>query len=376
MFRTNNAAVSELLDQVKKIEPIIQGGVRESESERRLARSSVEALHQSGLYKLWCPQSLGGPDADLVDAIAVVEAIADIDTTAAWNLAVGTLHNGFAGAYLADHAIEAVFSGEDLVIAGQMAPIGKATPVDGGLRVTGSWTFCSGVHQANWLLGGALLQEDDKPPKPIVIMAPVEQVAIDGSSWEVAGLAGTGSCDCAMDDVFIPEGFWYGFPKAQRIRGGAVFDLSIPAQTMLLHAGIPLGAASRSLREITDLARTKVRAFSSNSVAHRATFQRELSEAYAKFSAVRLYVYDVAKRLQAAEEEGPALLEARAATRYVTDVALDIANWAYRSGGGSSLRLDNPLQHILRDLLAANQHIYVDETAYTIHGASMVGLDA
>jgi alkylation response protein AidB-like acyl-CoA dehydrogenase len=375
MFRTNNNNVSELLDQVQKIDPILRAGVLESESERRLARSSVEALHQTGLYKLWYPQSLGGPDASLVEAISVVEAIAEIDTTAAWNLGVGTLHNGFAGAYLADNAVEEVFASKDLVIAGQMAPIGKAKAVDGGLRVTGRWTFCSGVHQANWLLGGALLQEDNKPPLPIVVMTPIEQATVDESSWEVAGLAGTGSCNTAMDDVFIPEGFWYGSPMAQRKRGGAVFDLSIHAQTMVLHAGVPLGAASRSLKEITDLASAKVRAFSTKSVAHRATFQRELSEAHAKFSAVRLYVYDVASRLQAAEEEGPALLEARAATRYVTDVALEIASWAYRSGGGTSLRLDNPLQHILRDLLAASQHIYVDETAYTTHGAAIVGLD-
>ena len=152
-----------------------------------------------------------------------------------------------------------------------------------------------------------------------------------------------------------------------------LFDLPVPAQVMVLHAGFAVGAARRSLNEITELARTKVRAFTKGSVAQSMAFQRELAEAHARVAAARLYVYDVARRMQDAvgrPEFTGLMLEGRAASRYATDVALDVATWAYRRGGGTSLRLDNPLQRIVRDLLAASQHVYVEESAYIAFGAS------
>ena len=119
----------------------------------------------------------------------------------------------------------------------------------------------------------------------------------------------------------------------------------------------------------------KVRAFSPGAVGQRATFQRDLAHAYATLASARLYLYDVARRL---DDATPAdvpmlLLESRAACRYVTDVAIEIATWAFRNGGGTALRLNSPLQRVMRDLLASSQHIFVDEVAYTGFGAQLVG---
>ena len=366
------AGLDELLQRVREIAPVLEANARESEQSERLAGASVDALHSSGLFRFWWPAELGGHGCDLAEGIALIEAAAEVETSAAWNLTVGSLHSGFAGAYLADHAVEAVFADERLAIAGQMAPIGQATRVDGGLQVSGSWSFGSGIHQSNWVLGGAKLE--DGPP--VVVVVPRDQAIVDEGSWEVAGLSGTGSCNYTMTNAFVADGYWYTFPIAQRLRGGPVFDLSILAQSLVLHMGIPLGAARRSLDEITELAKTKIRAFSEGSVGRRNTFQRELAEAEAKFAAARLYVYDVARRTMEAAggSEMPTLfLEGRAAARYVTDVAVEIATWAYRQGGGTSLRLESPLQRIMRDLLAAAQHVYVDDVAYTGFGGHLMG---
>ena len=78
-------------------------------------------------------------------------------------------------------------------------------------------------------------------------------------------------------------------------------------------------------------------------------------------------------RLEQASDERSVLPEARAAARFVTDVAIDIATWAYRTAGGSALKLDNPLQRVLRDLLAAGQHAYVDDASQVAHGADVLG---
>jgi alkylation response protein AidB-like acyl-CoA dehydrogenase len=373
---TKNITVPELLERVQAIASVLESGARESEDMAHLADASVRALRDNGFFRLWWPPELGGPGADVAGGIAVIDAIAEVDTAAAWNLAVGTTSAGFAGAYLSDAAVGAIFTGEDVVIAGQMAPMGKAQRVDGGLRVSGRWSFGSGIHQSRWVLGGAML-DDEPAPRPIIVVAPITEATIDDGSWQVMGLSGTGSCDYVLDDIVIPEGYWAGFPSPRRLRGHASFDLSIPGQVMVLHAGFALGAARRSLTEITDLARKKVRAFTKGSVAQSTTFQRELAESNARLSAASLYVYDVAARMQDAigrPELAPLLREARAASRYATDVALEIATWAYRRGGSTSLRLQSPLQRILRDLLAATQHAYVEETAYIARGTDLIGV--
>ena len=372
----SRVTVADLLRRLATIAPILERSARESEDAQRLADASVAALREQGFFKLWWPETLGGVGADLVGGIAIVEALADVDTASAWNIGVGASSIGFAAAYLSDDAVNTIFADDRLVIAGQMAPMGKATRVDGGLRVSGRWAFGSGIRQATWVLGGATLQDGERS-EPIDVVAPIAQVTVDEQSWQVMGLSGTGSCDYSMNDVFIPEGYWFSFPAPRNLRGCALYDLPVPAQVMELHAGFALGAARRSLREITELAQTKVRAFTKNSVAQNPTFQRELAEAHARVASTRLYVYDVARRLQDAagqEEMTGLMLEGRAASRYATDVALDVATWAYRRGGGTTLRLDNPLQRIMRDLLAATQHVYVEEMAYVSLGQALIGV--
>jgi alkylation response protein AidB-like acyl-CoA dehydrogenase len=373
---TKNVTVHELLERVPAIAQVLEAGARESEDAARLVEASVHALRDNGFFRLWWPPELGGPGADVAGGIAVIDALAEVDTAAAWNLAVGTSSAGFAGAYLSDDAVQTIFNGEDVIIAGQMAPIGKAQHVDGGLRVSGRWSFGSGIQQSRWVLGGAML-DNASTPRPIIVVAPIAEATIDDASWQVMGLSGTGSCDYVLDDVIIPDGYWAAFPAPRRLRGHESFDLPIPGQVMVLHAGFAIGAARSSITEITELAKKKVRAFTKGSIAQNTTFQRELAESHARLAAASLYVYDVAARMQSAighPEVGGVMLEGRAASRYATDVAIDIATWAYRRGGGTSLRLQSPLQRILRDLLAASQHAYVEETAYTAMGANMIGL--
>ncbi|MEM9622726.1 MAG: acyl-CoA dehydrogenase family protein [Pseudomonadota bacterium] len=370
MSEQNTAAAYKA--RIAEIGPCLQAGIADSETHARLANSSVTALHEAGLYRLWWPAELGGPGVKLSEAVEVVEALAYEESTCAWNLAIGTIHAGFAGAYLSDDAVRTVFETPP-VIAGQLAPIGKAVIVPGGMRVSGQWSFGSGMHQSNWVLGGAMLTDGDQRLGPVVFVAPKEAAVVDTCSWQVAGLSGTGSCDYAIDEAYIPDGYWFRFPHAQRLRGGPVYELSQLAQSLPLHAGLPMGAARRALDEVTALARHKKRSGSANSIAERTTFQTGLATARVKLESARRYMYDCIARLEIDGKESTVLPEARAQARYVTDVAFEVALWAYRQAGGSALRMASPLQHIVRDLMGATQHIFVDEATLTEYGGLLVG---
>jgi alkylation response protein AidB-like acyl-CoA dehydrogenase len=370
--------LASLLASADDIADTLAAGASEAESLRRLGPSAAAALRSTDLFRIWWPSEVGGIDATVSEGIEVIEKVAEIDTSAAWNLAVCTLGSGLAAAYLDDDAFAEIFAEDLPLIAGQTAPVGRAIPVDGGLEVSGNWFFGSGIHLASWVKAGVLIEHDDGPPEPAIVIVPADAVTIKEGSWEVAGLAGSGSNDYSMDAVHVPTGFWYNFPVATPKRGGRSFQLPIPGQLVILHAGFALGVARRCLDEVTELAKTKIRQFDSRSISNRPTFRYDLAEKSAAVSAARLYTYDAADRLNDAAGTPlvvDAMREMRAAARYANDIALDVATWSYRHGGGAALHLSHPLQRLLRDILAATQHIFIDDAAYTDYGGALLGID-
>ena len=85
-------------------------------------------------------------------------------------------------------------------MAGMLIPLGRAQPVDGGYRISGTWSFGSGIHHAEWVLASAAVPEEPLPAAVRVVVLPRNQVLIH-DNWQVAGLKGSGSCDYSINDV-------------------------------------------------------------------------------------------------------------------------------------------------------------------------------
>ena len=93
----------------------------------------------------------------------------------------------------------------DALVGGCIAPTGKATPVDGGYRLRGQWSFGSNCDNSNWMSLGAMVEtEGGKPSWPVFLLVPAEQYRIV-DNWHTVGLAGTGSKDILVEgEVFVP----------------------------------------------------------------------------------------------------------------------------------------------------------------------------
>ncbi len=359
----------ELLEAASKIKATVRATGQSSEQARRLAPEAVDALERSGLFRLCWPSELGGYDADTGTCIALIEEVSAMDPAAGWNLGVGSLHTGFVGAYAGQACIDAVFTGGPAVVAGQLAPIGRATPEAGGLRVNGAWSFGSGIHQSQWIIGGVIVDDGVAPRPKLVVMPRADVELVD--NWHVAGLEGTGSCDYRTQNTFVKDDFSFALPMPSPKLGGPVYRASLLSQAMVLHAGFALGCARSALVEITSLAQSKQRMGSSTSIAKRATFQRDLGVAESALQAARAYAHQVADRLMLACESPAPIpphfdLDTRRCATWVTDRCVEIVAFAYRAGGSTSLFLKHPLQRISRSLQAATQHMYVDEQSYVL----------
>lgn len=369
-----------LLRMVESVREVLAAGANEGEELRTLPSTSVAALRDSGLLLLKTPAALGGAEADPVTQLDIIEAVSYIDPAAGWCFFIGAAGMGMAGAFLADAVVAQMFSGDHIpTVAGAVMP-GSAVPVPGGYRVTGRWSWASGIRHAEWVLGNTLVIRDpERPPELRAVYFPIQQVEVH-DNWQVMGMKGTGSCDFSVSDLFVPEDFTYDFQTSPPRRGGPLYRLGFPGFVINEPPAFALGVARRALDEIIDLARSKRRGYSKQtSLAERAVFQRAIAEGDLKLRAARALMVEVLEKawtiVNTEGQAGPALqAEMRSAATLVTDVALEVTTNAFRYGGGTAVFLPHILQRCLRDLYTAASHLTVSDISYENYGQFLLGL--
>lgn len=380
MFASNRtAALADLLTAVDRLAPVARAHADESERLRTLAPAVVDALRGSGLAQLAVPESLGGGEADPSTQLAVFEAMAHADTSAGWCLMIAAMTNALAGAYLADPGAAEVFRAPPLC-AGLQTPSGTARHVDGGYILDGRWGFGSGIRHASWIVTSAIVVGDDGappagPPPLRSVVVPVSEATIE-DTWDVVGLRGSGSDHYRLDGVFVPEARTWVFPDGAPRRGGAMYRLPMIALLTAAHVGFALGAARRALDELAVVARLRTKAWTRVRLGDHAGFQLELGRTEARLSAARAWAVEVCAMLTAsAGELGERdWIAVRGATTYVTEIAAEVATFAYRASGGGAVYASSPVQRPFRDLLAAVQHIAATDDAYEFIGRCRLGL--
>ena len=370
-----------LLDAVASIRPVLEAGTQESEETGTLPLASVDALYESGLFRLKLPYVLGGAEADLVTQLDVLEAVSEADPSSGWCLMIGAASLGAIGAFLPDEAIGEIFAtGRHPMTAGVFAPMGTAVPVDGGYLLTGRWSFASGVRHSQWISAGAHVVTGE-PGFPAQIRATIRTPDVEvHDNWQVMGLRGTGSCDFSVKDLFVPASFAYDAALTEPLRGGALYRLGRPAFVTNEHAAFALGVGRRALNAILEVGASKTRGYTSvNPLARRPVFQRMLSECDLRLRAARALNVEILERTWRVACGGmtpdPALqAELRSVATYTTDGAVDVVTQAFHFAGGAALFYSSALQRCLRDIHAAAQHQMVSDAAYENHGQFMLGL--
>lgn len=372
-----HAKRTALLQAVDSVRATLTAYADASETLRTLPDACVQALTDTGLFAMKCPAELGGAEADPVTQLEVIEAVTYIDPSAGWSLMIGNGSLAIIGAFLPDEAIPQMFTGDRPPrTAGALMP-GKAIPVEGGYRVTGRWSWGSGVRHAEWLAAQTLVASANRP-HPRMVVFPAAQAEID-DNWQVAGLKGTGSCDFSVADLFVPEMFTFDAMAWEPQRGGPLYKLGLPGLVINEHVAFALGVGRRALDEIIDLAKSKRRGYAQQvSLADRQVFQRAVAEADLRLRAARLLMLEVFERawqtVCAGRSPEPQLqTEMRSAATFVTDVALEVTSMAFRYGGGSAVWLNSLLQRCLRDLYVGASHLMVNDSAYENYGQVLLG---
>jgi len=358
-------SAEELSDLARELAPA-------TEAERRLPGELVARLRSSGLFRAGAPAAIGAPEAPPAVTLACAETVARGDASAGWCVSIAATSSLLAGWLPAEGVAEA-FGDADKVAAGVWAPGGRARRVEGGYRVSGRWSFCSGINHSEHLFGGCMVDADgdgEEPSGRTLGMAKTELEILD--TWHTSGLRGTGSHDVVADDIFVPEhrSLWLGDPPTSE---AALYRFPMFAFFALSISAAALGNARGAIDDLIRLAAGKVGLGSSRSLAQRAATWSAVAQAEASLRAARAFYYQVIEEAwEAAQTAPPVSVELRTGLRlaatHAVRTAADIARAMYDLGGGSAIYDDSPLQRRFRDAHTATAHFQVNPTTWELTG--------
>jgi hypothetical protein len=250
------------------------------------------------------------------------------------------------------------------IIAGAGAPNGRAKRLDRGFEFSGRWSYGSGIlHATHTHNGGFIVADDGEVRRDLghhIFVTPIAAATLD-AEWDVLGLRGTGSVDYAIERCFLPFGFEHPISGAAPRRGGALCGIGAAGMSAIAHTGFFLGIGRRVLDELVIVARTK--AGQSSSLIDSESFQEGYGQAEAHYRAARALVFESWRTIEEAVARNRPIERAQIsavhlAMYHVAWASTEAAEYAYKAGGGVSLR-EGALQRAFRDTLAGRQHIRV-----------------
>jgi alkylation response protein AidB-like acyl-CoA dehydrogenase len=373
---TSTAEVgNQVVARARKMRDLVRAEAGESERMRTLTPAIVDEMWTTGLMSSFNPLPAGGDEPSFTEMIETWIEMAWQDGSFGW-VGIANLPSTFAAAaYLPDEGFAEVFTAHDnrVTMGGQFFPNGQGEAVDGGYRLSGSWSFGSGTGHSEYIAAGFMPMDNGEVrwiseglPDMHVAIVPRDDITFtDG--WYVQGLKGTGSYDYNAVDVFVPQYRTFPLFAREPHRGmSPATRMGLMPVTAAGHASWALGVAKSMLDDVEELAATKFRMSDMASLASRPTFQKGLAHHVASWRAARLLVLDAFTRAEAAVAAGedltPALrADMRVAAVYATDVARACAEWAHLVAGTSSIREGSRLERAFRDIYTGTQHAFISE---------------
>jgi indole-3-acetate monooxygenase len=366
----------DVLDAARALGPSIRAAADAIEAERRVPLPLVDAMTAAGVFRLCIPRALGGLEAEPATMLAVLEELASADGSAGWIAMIGAT-SAIVSAYLPDDVARLIYA-DGRPTGGVFAPHGRAVAAGDGYRVSGRWPFASGCQHCAWLMAGAVIVREGRPPDARLFFLPAADVRIE-DTWHVAGLRGTGSHDIVVDDRPVRADRTVSIVTDTPRAGGPLYRFPVFGLLALGVSAVALGIARRALDELIALATAKTPVGSRRRVAERALVQMQVAEATAAVDAARALQRDAVGDAWTRAAGGDALtLQHRARLRlaatHATRAAAGAVDRLYEAGGGSAIYAASPLQRCFRDVHVVTQHLMVAPATYELTGRLLFGV--
>ncbi|MEU8119356.1 acyl-CoA dehydrogenase family protein [Spirillospora sp. NPDC049024] len=375
----------EITHRVRALAPTLAERARAAEDARRLPDETIADLAGTGLFDMLVPKRFGGAELGFEEmAAACREAGAGCASTG-WLSVIYTLHNWMVALFPEQAQAEVWADRPYALIPCVLSPGGTAAPADGGHRVTGRWSWGSGVMHAGHVMVMALVTEGDAI-EPRLFLLPREEVAVH-DVWHTSGMRGTGSNDIEVPDVFVPAhrsvplaDLAEGRSPGSLVHSGPLYRTPLVPVFALTGAAPVLGVAEGVLALFAERTRGRVMAYSGERQRETAGAQVRLAAATADLAAARLLLEDALRGVVRAVADGGCDMRRRARARlvaaHVAGTARRVVNDLCSAAGASAQFSDSPFQRAQRDVNTISGHVVFEpDAAYALYGRIELGLD-
>lgn len=371
----------------RALAPQIAARAAQFEQDRRLPQDLARAMALAGLHKIAAPGFAGGSECHPLTQMTVIEAIAQADGSAGWNLMIGVEVQGFAAAAFPPELAQRYFSAPEMIVAGALNPVGRAEPVQGGLRVSGRWPMASGCQNAEYFWGQCLVMDGGKPARrdngtPLLreVLVPMSEMEVL-DTWRANGLRGSGSHDVQAGDIFVPDERITRVTERVPYAGSTLFRFPVYSRLAFNKAAVATGIARAAIGHFKTLASEKKPRSSKNLLRERGDAQRAIADAETRLRAGRAFMFEAVSQMwdlvAAGETPGP---EPRALVLLSCINAVQAACRAVdglsAAAGASSVYADSPLGRCCRDVHIVPQHITVSPQWTEAAGRTLLGLQS
>ncbi|MGY4429931.1 3-hydroxy-9,10-secoandrosta-1,3,5(10)-triene-9,17-dione monooxygenase [Bradyrhizobium sp. F1.13.1] len=387
--QSDEPAHAAMVAKAGALVPRLRERAARTEELRHLPPETERDLHDAGLFRMLQPKRIGGAELDYVALIDCADLLGQADASVAWNLANLASHHWMLGMF--EPTAQDLVWGRDpdaLIASSFIFPAGRATRVEGGYRLHGSWPFSSGVASCAWnMLASVVYSEDeaDGIEYRIFLLPKADYKVLD--TWNVAGLRGTGSCDVEVRDAFVPDdmtvavGDLDGGPTpGSKLNPNPLYALPVFSLFPYVLSGVALGNAQACLDDYAEVVRHRISTYNHAKLSDFQSTQIKIAEASAKIDAARLIMRSACLNAMADARRGH-IPDMATKTRYRRDGAFsvnfctDAVSMLFAASGARGLFTTGALQRQFRDAHAINSHLAFNfDAAGTNYGRVALGL--
>lgn len=382
----------QLLERARTMAPGFAERAAHAEELRCLPKQSVEEIVAAGIPAALVPRKFGGHQLDFTTWLDVSVEVGRACTATAWCTSL-MMHYGLLVAMFPEQAQQDVWrNGPNTLLAGALFQrSGSVTPVSSGYRVSGEFSYGSGVAYADWLIVCGALRNDDengdgaatggRPDLRLLLIPPGHFSFQD--DWFTVGMRGTGSSTVVVEDTFVPAE--YTIALEDKLRGtvpggeihGGMYRLPWASYSGLTFVGPLLGAARGALDHFARWVGNKRSPFG-EPVAERPHVLVGLAEVDAQLDAAELLLRRIiAEGDRHHDAPLPEALQHRMARDWCYSARLitNAVEQLYRLGGTSVQAESNPIQRVWRDVHTGASHVSLEFNTHSVnHGRSLMGL--
>ena len=275
------------------------------------------------------PARYGGRQAAFPAILDPVRRMAHGCASSAWTIGFYALHNWML-ALFDELAQEGAFATHPFLAPAPLAPTGRGVPTGGGVRLTGRWSWATGVMHGNWIIVGALCGPEEDPAAiyPALALLPAGDFQIE-DVWHTDGMRATGSNDVVITDAFVPghrlvrvSDIYTGTAPGAGLHDADTYRWPMVPALALLAAMPAFGSAERAADLYAERLSQRVLAYEGVMQKDKPIAQAHLAEARVRLRALRGLLADTVEEIETIVAAGdpvprPARAEARLAAAHI-----------------------------------------------------------